>query len=136
MNETTKFAVQMCHQLVRFGTQYLDILEWGFSVVNISSKKLPSEQCWGCSNYWIYLLLAFYLLNKSIITICSWNLVNISTICQSECFECTFMTTNWFHPISLNSFIDIKNFICYFRILMMFFPKSREYLTKYSAYNR
>jgi hypothetical protein len=30
--------------------------------------------------------------------------VNISTICQSECFECIFMTINWFDTILFKFF--------------------------------
>jgi hypothetical protein len=52
--------------------------------------------------------------------------VNISTICQSECFECIFMIINCFHPILFNFFIDIKKFHMLFLNFDDVFPKKQR----------
>jgi hypothetical protein len=59
--------------------------------------------------------------------------VNISTIWPSECFECIFLTINWFHPILFKFFYRYLEFHLLFWIFMMFCPKSRYCLPRTSS---
>jgi hypothetical protein len=51
--------------------------------------------------------------------------VNITTVCQSECFECIFMIINWFHPILFKFFFRYLKFHMLFLNFHDVFPKKQ-----------
>jgi hypothetical protein len=81
------------------------------------------------------ILLTFYFLEQNYYYHVHATFVNISAICQSECFECIFMTIDWFHPILFKFYRYLKFHMLFFNF-HVFFPKSRECVTEYSAYTK
>jgi len=128
MNDTTKVATRMCHQLARVNQhphQYSVLQHYWVRLLSshIKPKKITFWAMLGMRQ--LLNMLTFGILfpwTKVLLPYVHATFVYISTICESKCFECIFMTINWFHPILFKFFYRYLKFQCYFWIFVMFFP--------------